>query len=91
VIRHATDGNQAAIVKALKQVHASVGVITQGTAGIPDLLVGWRGQTVLMEVKSSPKAPMTSGQVEFHGRWKGAPIARVITVDDALRAIGAIG
>lgn len=89
MIRHATDLNQRAIVKALKQVHAAVGVITQGTTGIPDLVVGWRGRTVLMEVKRSAKAPMTAGQVEFHRRWKGAPIVRVVTVDEALQAIGA--
>lgn len=43
------DTNEPAIVKALKAVGASVTPLN-GT-GVPDLLVGFRGQTYLLEVK----------------------------------------
>jgi len=46
------DANQQEIVKALRSVGAYVRVITQGD-GLPDLLVGYRGVTLLMEVSVS--------------------------------------
>ena len=50
------DENQGLIVKALRACGATVRIITQGD-GIPDLLVGYRGHTILMEVKDGNKPP----------------------------------
>ena len=50
------DANQNAIVDALREAGASVRVISQGD-GIPDLLVGYKNFTILMEVKDGDKVP----------------------------------
>ena len=51
------DSNQAEIVDALRKVGASVQPIHTVGGGVPDLLVGFRGQNYLFEVKDGEKAP----------------------------------
>lgn len=87
------DENHATIVKALRQVGASVVVIDQ--RGVPDLLVGWAGHTYLLEVKRPPgprggmkDRHLLDTQVEFFRTWRGKPPVVVDTVDAALAAIG---
>ena len=46
--KHATDKNQPEIVEALRQLGAEVHVIDEPV----DLLVGWRGHWVLIEIKN---------------------------------------
>ena len=62
------DENQGDIVKALRACGATVRVVTQGD-GIPDLLVGYNGYTILMEVKDGQKVPsarkLTDAEQEF--------------------------
>lgn len=90
-----TDGNQAAIVKALRDAGASVQILAAVGQGCPDLLVGymWRGRAMndLLEVKdpTKPKADqcLTPDQVKWHSAWNGQ-VAVVYTVEDALRVIG---
>jgi Holliday junction resolvase len=50
------DANQNQIVDAMRKVGAVVRIISQGD-GIPDLLVGYKGYTILMEVKDGDKVP----------------------------------
>jgi len=50
------DENQNEIVKALRKAGAYVRIISQGD-GIPDLLVAYKGFTILMEVKDGNKPP----------------------------------
>jgi hypothetical protein len=60
--------------------------------GVPDLLVGFQGKTLLMEVKDGRKTPserrLTEDQVRWHGAWRGGPLAVVDGVDAALRMLG---
>jgi hypothetical protein len=81
------DDNQAEIVKALRAVGATVRVVTQGN-GLPDLLVGFRGQTVLIEVKDGKKPPsarkLTEAEQKFFDEWRGGLLAVVESVDDAI-------
>jgi hypothetical protein len=60
--------------------------------GVPDLLVGFQGKTLLMEVKDGRKTPserrLTEDQVKWHGAWRGGPLAVVDGVDAALRMLG---
>lgn len=78
------DANQAAIVSAMRAAGASVWII-----GLPvDLLVGHRGRTMLMEVKRDGKAKFTPLQQSFMATWGGGAVARVDSVDAALRALG---
>jgi hypothetical protein len=93
-MRHAArvDANQAEIVAALRAAGASVWII-----GLPvDLLVGYRGKTLAMEVKTTtgkrnPKpARHTELQKSFILDWRGGPVSTVTDVQGALTAIGAM-
>lgn len=90
-MRHAAkvDTTQAAIVSAMRAMGAVVWVI-----GLPlDLLVGYRGRTLLVECKSvvgkrDPKpAKYTPLQKSFMSEWKGGPVATVCDVDGAIRLL----
>ena len=87
--RYGVDANQAAIVRALEAFGATVLVLAGVGDGAPDLLVGFRGQNYLLEVKALGEEPRAN-QVEWHGRWKGKPVAVVYDIGDALRAVGAV-
>jgi Holliday junction resolvase len=51
------DANQEAVVTALRSAGATVQSLAGVGKGVPDLLVGFKGQTLLMEVKDGFKAP----------------------------------
>lgn len=85
------DANQTEIVAALSRVGASVQSLHTVGRGVPDLLVGFRGQTYLLEVKNRDgKNKIEETQKEWHRSWKGTPALIVESVEQALRAIGAI-
>jgi len=81
------DSNHKEIVAALRQVGATVVSLAAMKHGCPDLLVGYAGETMLMEVKM-PKGKFTPDQLDFLGKWKGGAISRVDSVDAAIRALG---
>lgn len=81
------DKNESEIVTALRSAGASV-FICSGV-GLPDLVVGFRGTTHLLEVKST-KGKLTVDQVDSHSAWQGSPIHIVRNVEQALISIGAI-
>lgn len=87
------DGNQADIVDGLRGVGASVAILSGVGGGVPDLLVGYRRQTFLFEVKDGAKSPsrrqLTPDQKLWHATWAGRPVHVVLTVDQALEVIGA--
>jgi len=81
------DENQSAIVQALRDAGAYVWII-----GLPvDLLVGFRGRTLLMEVKTTSKKRLTGLQADFFEKWTGGTLCRVDSPQAALRMIGVIG
>lgn len=81
------DENQALIVKALRGCGASVRFLSEGN-GLPDLLVGYNGHTILMEVKDGKKPPsareLTPLEEAFHRDWKGGKLAVVTSTEEAL-------
>jgi hypothetical protein len=80
------DANQEAVVIALRAAGAYVWII-----GLPvDLLVGYKDRTLLMEVKTGPKKPLTALQADFFEKWAGGTLVRVDSPDAALRMIGVI-
>jgi hypothetical protein len=87
------DANQPAIVEALRAAGASVATAHTLGDGFPDLVVGYLGVAVLMEVKDGSKPPsarqLTPEQVKFHANWKG-PISTVTDVEGALRVLRVI-
>lgn len=84
------DANQTQIVSALRSVGASVELLSAVGKGCPDLLVGYRGMNILMEVKDGRKPPserkLTSDQIVWHSEWKGV-VFLVTSVHDALDAL----
>jgi len=87
-MRHAkrVDANQDAIVATLRAAGAYVWII-----GLPvDLLVGYKGHTFLVEVKTTSKKHLTALQADFFKSWSGGTLARIDSPDAALRMIGVL-
>jgi hypothetical protein len=86
------DQNQSEIVAALRQIGCSVQLLHSVGAGCPDLMVGFRGDTFLLELKDGNKPPSarkkTEAQVIWHDAWRGKPVAVVCNIREALEAIG---
>ena len=85
-----TDANQAEIVAALRAIGATVQPLHSVGGGCPDLAVGWRGMTSLLEIKDGAKPPsarkLTPDQVKWHAEWAGH-VAVVETVEQAIEAV----
>lgn len=85
------DANQDEIVKALRDAGATVAITSAVHKGFPDLVVGFKGRTYLLEVKDGRKIPsaqkLTPDQVRFFAEWEGHA-AVVNSVEAALAAIG---
>lgn len=84
------DTNHKEIVAALRQAGATVVSLAAMKHGCPDLLVGYEGETLLMEIKKDAKAKFKPAQLEFMSKWKGGAVSRVDSVDAAIRALGII-
>lgn len=86
------DANQTQVVEALRAAGAIVQSLAAVGQGVPDLLVGFQGKTLLMEVKDGRKPPsqrqLTEDQLKWHGAWRGGPVAIVDGPDAALRMLG---
>ena len=65
------DKNHKEIVKALEAVGCSVLSLADKGHGCPDLLVGYRGQNYLVEVKNGNGA-LTDDQQRFFNLWRGS-------------------
>ena len=87
-MRHAkrTDANQEAIVKALRDAGAYVWIISLPV----DLLVGYKGHTFLVEIKTDARKRLTALQADFFENWSGSTLARVDSPEAALRMIGVL-
>ena len=84
-MRHAArvDANQEQIVSALRAAGAYVWII-----GLPvDLLVGYKGHTFLVEVKSTSKKRLTGLQADFFDSWMGGTLCRIDNAESALRML----
>ncbi len=86
-----TDGNHEEIVKALRAVGATVQSLAAVGHGVPDLLVGYQGKTILMEVKDGTKSPskrqLTEDQVKWIDAWSGGSVYIVDNVEAAWNAL----
>lgn len=86
------DGNQVAVVDALRSVGALVQHLHSVGGGCPDLLVGYRGKLALLEVKDGRKPPsaraLSESETTWHARWAGYPVHVVTSPLEALAAIG---
>lgn len=84
------DANQGEIVAAFREAGASVQPLHQVGNGCPDLLVGFMGYNLLVEVKDGSKPPskrcLTQDQIKWHGGWAGQACI-VENVEQALTLI----
>ena len=85
------DGNHGEIVQALRQVGATVQSLAAVGGGVPDLLVGWRGLNLLIEVKDGSRIPsqqkLTPDQERWHEAWSGHPVYVVRSVDETMEVL----
>ncbi len=79
------DANEASIVKALKQVGASVARISE--PGMPDLIVWYRGSVFLLEIKTATGRATKAQEARSTEGW---PVVTARTENAALKAIGAM-
>lgn len=80
-----TDTSQKPIVDALRQIGASVQVTSGVGKGFPDLVVGWRGKTFLLECKTGADK-LNQMQQDWHAAWAGH-VAVVRTPEEAQLAV----
>jgi len=80
------DQNHVEIVKALRDHGAFVVSLATVGKGVPDLLVGYKRNTILMEVKHG-KNHLTEDQITFHGKWPGGTLAIVTDIESAIRVL----
>jgi len=78
----ATDGNQKAIIRGLRQAGFTVEYIRKPC----DLVVGSQGVNTLLEIKRNEKAPLTMKQINFEFEWRGQ-YAVVWTLPMAVNAV----
>ena len=79
------DTVQPAIVKGLRQIGASVQVLSMVGGGCPDLAAGFRGKTFLLETKTG-KGKLNKKQQDWHAKWAGH-VAIVRTPEEAQLAV----
>lgn len=85
--RASRDANHVEIVAALKAAGRRVVDLGDVGGGVPDVLVGWGGHTVFLEIKTA-KGALRPAQEEFRAWWAGCPVVVVRTVGEALAATG---
>lgn len=89
--RHARkDANHDEIVKALRQMGATVQSLAAIGDGCPDILVGFMGDNFLMEIKDGEKPPsdrkLTTDEKLWHAEWRGT-VYTVLNVEQAIMVI----
>ena len=88
------DDNQKDVVSAMRAAGAYVIDTSKMGNGFPDLIVGFRGVTLLMEVKNPKtqygRAGLNKRQKSWHAEWTGGPLSTVDGPEAALRALGCI-
>ena len=87
------DDNEKEIVAAMREAGAYVKVIND--EGLFDLLVSYRGETLLIEVKDGAKPPsarrLTDAEQKFHDAWPGDNLHIINSVEEALALLRTCG
>ena len=81
------DKNQKDVVKALRDYGADVFLLHTVGGGIPDLLVCYEEQTILMEVKDGEDKKLTPQQITLFANWVGGPLHRVNSVQESIEVL----
>lgn len=94
--RHGKDVHHDDVLKGLQKIYGEAAVID--TAGVgddfPDMVLGARGRTLLIEVKTCrnkkrtvTRSQVTDGQRRLSLTWAGDALLQVIDLEDALRQL----
>lgn len=85
------DANQVEIVAALRKAGCYVQSLAAIGNGCPDLLVGYKGQTILMEIKDGKRSPserrLTADQQVWHKEWPGGLLFVVKSAENAINSL----
>lgn len=65
------DVNQRQITKELRAAGYSVAITSQLGKGFGDIVVGYKGVNLIVELKATSKDKLTPHEVEFQSNWKG--------------------
>jgi len=80
------DANQDQVIVAFRAAGAYVWII-----GLPvDLLVGYKGHTMLVEIKDGPNKRLTALQQAFFAKWAGGTLVKVDGPEAALNVLKVI-
>ena len=86
------DANHHEVVDALKKAGAYVIDMSHVGGGFPDLITGFQGKTLLMEIKnpktSYGKKGLNKNQLKWKEQWTGGPYCIVDSPQAALEMIG---
>lgn len=87
------DDNEKEIIAAMREAGAYVKAIND--EGLFDLLVSYRGETMLIEVKDGAKPPsarrLTEAEQKFHDEWPGSDLYIINSVEEALSLLRTCG
>lgn len=86
------DQNQADIVATFMKYGATVQKLDGVGGGCPDLLIGYLGKNILVEVKM-PNGTLTDAQWKWHDNWEGECYIAEYTTDvkDILSGLKEVG
>lgn len=89
--RNRKDNNHNQIVNALEKIGVSVLDLSNNGGGAPDLCLGYRGVTKLLEIKNKEfsygKKGLAKKQSKFAESWNGSKIGTATTVDEAIKFV----
>lgn len=87
------DDNEKEVIAALREAGAYVKQIND--EGLFDLLISYRGKTLMIEVKDGAKPlsarRLTEAEQKFHDEWPGSNLYIVNGVEEALALLKACG
>lgn len=88
------DDNQKKIVQALRAMGATVEPrLARIGGGVPDILVGYKGVNILMEIKdgNKPKSQrkLTPDEIEWANKWRGS-VYVVETIEQAIKILNMV-
>ena len=85
-LRGRTDANQKALRTHAEALGASFVSLANLGEGCSDAMLGWRGETFLVEFKTE-KGYLTEQQRQFNRRWQGGKVHVVRTEADLERLL----
>ncbi len=84
------DANQKEIVATFRKLGCSVFVTSEIGKGFPDIVLGFRGDNYLIEIKDGKKPlsqqKLTEQEQEFHREWDGN-LCIIRSIEDAISFI----